>query len=69
MLLPWLAGFAAYQMINPGYLGWWSRQWGNFDDWLGFTPTSWMSASLISFAVAAAVTVPVGLWHRRSRRR
>jgi putative hydroxymethylpyrimidine transporter CytX len=65
MLLPWLLGFVAYQLINPGYLGWWSRQWGRVDRWLHFTPTTWMSASLISFVVAAVATVPVGLLGRR----
>jgi NCS1 family nucleobase:cation symporter-1 len=65
MLVPWIAGFAAYQLINPGYLGWWSRQWLHLAHWLHFTPSSWMSASLISFAVAAVVTVPVGLMRRR----
>ncbi len=69
MVVPWLAGFVAYQLINPGYLGWWSRQWAHLDRWLHFTPTSWMSASLISFAVAAAVTVPVGLVTRAKGKR
>lgn len=64
MLLPWAAGFVAYEMINPGQLGWWTRMWGHLDGWAHFTPTTWMSASLISFAVAAAVTVPVGLVRR-----
>jgi purine-cytosine permease-like protein len=62
MLLPWLAGFAAYQLINPGLIGWWARWWG---DLRWFTPRDWMSASLISFAVAAVATVPVGLLRRR----
>ena len=65
MLVPWFVGFCAYQMINPGYLGWWSRQWGRVDRWLHFTPSTWMSASLISFAVAALATVPIGLLRRR----
>ena len=65
MVLPWLAGFVAYQLINPGYIGWWQRMWGHIDTWLHFTPTSWMSASIVSFAVAAIVTVPVGLLRRR----
>jgi purine-cytosine permease-like protein len=64
MLVPWFVGFCAYQLINPGYLGWWSQQWARIADWLNFTPASWMSASLISFAVAAIVTVPVGLLRR-----
>lgn len=61
MALPWIVGFCAYQLVNPGYLGPWSRGWAHVQDWLHFTPTSWMSASLISFAVAAVVTLPVGL--------
>jgi putative hydroxymethylpyrimidine transporter CytX len=65
MLVPWLAGFVAYQMINPGYIGWWATMWQHIDDALGFTKTSWMSASVLSFLVAAAVTLPVGLVSRR----
>jgi nucleobase:cation symporter-1, NCS1 family len=65
MLLPWLLGFVVFQLINPGYLGWWSRQWARVDGWLHFTPQSWMSASLLSFLVAALVTVPLGLIRRR----
>lgn len=65
MLMPWFAGFISYQLINPGYLDWWSHLWGHVQHALHFTPQSWMSASLISFAVAALVTVPVGLLARR----
>jgi NCS1 family nucleobase:cation symporter-1 len=65
MLVPWFIGFCAYQLINPGFVGWWSRQWGRVDGWLHFTPTTWMSASLLSFIVAALATVPVGLLRRR----
>jgi purine-cytosine permease-like protein len=68
MLVPWILGFAVYQLVNPGYVQWWARQWSRVDRWLGFTPASWMSASLISFAVAAVTTVPVGLWRRRRER-
>jgi putative hydroxymethylpyrimidine transporter CytX len=64
MLVPWLVGFVVYQLVNPGYVGWWSRGWGRIDGWLHFTPTTWMSASLISFVVAALATVPVGLLRR-----
>ncbi len=65
MLLPWFVGFCAYQLVNPGYLAWWSRQWAHVANWLHFTPASWMSASLISFAVAALATVPVAMMNRR----
>jgi nucleobase:cation symporter-1, NCS1 family len=68
MVFPWLIGFVAYQLVNPGYLGWWSRQWGRIDDWLHFTPESWMSASLLSLAVAAAATIPFGLAQRKLAR-
>jgi putative hydroxymethylpyrimidine transporter CytX len=67
MLLPWFAGFVAYQMINPGYIAWWTSMWQHIDDAVGFTPSSWMSASLVSFFVAAIVTVPVGLIERSVR--
>jgi len=65
MLLPWLIGCCAYQLVNPGYVGWWSSMWTHVDDRLHFTPTSWMSASIISFVVAALATVPVELVRRR----
>ncbi|HEY2271489.1 MAG TPA: cytosine permease [Jatrophihabitantaceae bacterium] len=61
MLVPWLAGFVAYQLINPGVIGWWSRMW---TDLRWFDLQSWMSASILSFLVAAAVTVPIGLTER-----
>jgi putative hydroxymethylpyrimidine transporter CytX len=69
MLAPWFLGFVVYQLINPGYLGWWSRRWAGIDRWLHFTPATWMSASLISFAVAALATVPVGILRRAGRGR
>jgi NCS1 family nucleobase:cation symporter-1 len=69
MLVPWLLGFVAYQLINPGYVSWWVSWWQHVDTWLGFTPSSWMSASLLSFLVAATVTLPVGLVERNSRAR
>jgi nucleobase:cation symporter-1, NCS1 family len=68
MLLPWAAGFVTYQLINPGYVSWWASAWTSLGHDIGFTPASWMSASILSFAVAAAVTVVTGLaprWRRR----
>ncbi|MCW2861302.1 MAG: allantoin permease [Actinoallomurus sp.] len=64
MIVAWAAGIATYQLINPGNVGWWSRLWTNIQDALGFTPSSWMSASLLSFAVAAAVTALIGTLSR-----
>jgi purine-cytosine permease-like protein len=69
MLVPWAAGFVTYQLINPGYVSWWAAAWTSFGHDLGFTPASWMSASILSFAVAAAVTLLTGpLTHPRSDR-
>ncbi len=61
MLVPWALGFAAYQLINPGAIGWWVTMWGHVASGLGFTPASWMSASIVSFAVAAVATGLIGL--------
>jgi putative hydroxymethylpyrimidine transporter CytX len=64
MILAWAVGIATYQMINPGNVGWWSRLWIDVQDALGFTPSSWMSASLLSFAAAAIVTAAIGALSR-----
>jgi purine-cytosine permease-like protein len=64
-LAAWALGFVAYQLVNPGSVGWWTSMWRHLQQWLHFTPTSWMSASIISFAVAALATVPAGLLRRR----
>jgi putative hydroxymethylpyrimidine transporter CytX len=63
-LTAWLIGFCAYQVINPGYIGWWARMWGHVDSWLHITVESWMSASLISFVVAAVATLVLALVRR-----
>jgi NCS1 family nucleobase:cation symporter-1 len=60
MLLPWAAGFVTYQLINPGYISWWVSAWTHVAQAIRFTPQVWMSASICSFAVAAAVTLLVG---------
>lgn len=60
MLVPWAAGFLTYQLINPGIVGWWRDFWVARQADLGFTPPSWTSASLLSFAVAAVLTLVLG---------
>jgi putative hydroxymethylpyrimidine transporter CytX len=67
MLVPWAAGFVTYQLVNPGYVSWWASAWTSFGQDIGFTPAGWMSASILSFAVAVAVTVAGGLLHRWRR--
>jgi NCS1 family nucleobase:cation symporter-1 len=64
MLVPWAAGFVTYQLINPGYVSWWVSAWTSVASWLGFTSASWMSASILSFVVAAVVTLAVGFGAR-----
>ena len=60
MLVPWAVGFITYQLINPGYVSWWVSAWSRVAQAIGFTPSSWMSASILSFALAAAATLLVG---------
>jgi nucleobase:cation symporter-1, NCS1 family len=60
MLLAWAAGFVTYQLINPGYVSWWVSIWSAIARAVGFTPASWMSASICSFAVAAVATLLMG---------
>ncbi len=65
LLVPWVVGFVAYQLINPGSIGWWVTAWTHVQEWMHFTPASWMSASVASFVVAAALTLAMGAFRRR----
>lgn len=64
MVLPWLGGFLAYQLVNPGLVDWWASWWLDRRDDLGFTPPTWMSATITSFLVAAVLALVVGSLHR-----
>ena len=69
LLLPWAAGFAAYQLTLPtffsgpgaGWTAWWTARQAD----LGLPATSGLSASLVSLTVAtvltALVTVPAAV--------
>ncbi len=61
MALPWALGFATYQLINPGTVSWWASLWLHIASALHVTPQSWMSASLLSFAVAGVATLLMGI--------
>src|SRR5215475_13399578 len=67
LLVPWAVGFIAYQLINPGSIGWWVTAWTHVQRWIHFTPESWMSASVISFVVAAVLTLAMGAVGSRAR--
>ena len=69
VLLPWAAGFIVYQLINPGYLSWWVSAWTWVRQQIGFTPASWMSASIGSFLVAALLMLAGGSAATLIRRR
>jgi NCS1 family nucleobase:cation symporter-1 len=65
MVLPWAAGFVAYQITVPTQLpSWpgWAEFWARVQDALGISPTNGFSASIVSFAVAALLTVVCRRW-------
>jgi putative hydroxymethylpyrimidine transporter CytX len=61
MLVAWAAGFVTYQLINPGDISWWVSACAWCARLIGFTPASWMSASILSFTVAALATLLAGV--------
>jgi putative hydroxymethylpyrimidine transporter CytX len=58
LLLPWLLGFIAYQLVNPGSISAWASMWHRAGDAVHFSAPSWLSASLFSFVVAFVVSLP-----------
>lgn len=62
MWLAWGVGFVVYQLINPGSVPGWADVWTRVDTALHTTGHVWLSASLTSFVVAAALAwfVPAG---------
>ncbi|TQN44121.1 putative hydroxymethylpyrimidine transporter CytX [Blastococcus colisei] len=77
LLLAWAAGFVAYQLTLPTFFagpgGGWTAWWSARQAELGIDPANGWSASLVSLAVAAALTtlicLPGGLSARRRRAR
>ena len=68
MLVPWVAGFVAYQLTAPTVLSaWpgWEAFWRHGQDLLHISPTNGFSASLVALAVAALLTPPARLRHTR----
>ncbi len=67
MAVPWLAGFAAYQLLNPGTVPLWSDAWRRAQAALHLGQPVFLSASLTSFAVAAVATLLVAPLEHRAR--
>jgi purine-cytosine permease-like protein len=68
LALPWALGFLAYQLVNPGSVARWADIWTALRDAIGFTAPTWMSASILSFIVAAVGTLLLTpLTHARGR--
>ncbi|MFC5748859.1 purine-cytosine permease family protein [Actinomadura rugatobispora] len=65
MIAAWAIGFVAYQLIYPGGVSWWAAFWQDVQGALGFTPQTWMSASLFSFLLAGLAAILVGRLRRR----
>jgi nucleobase:cation symporter-1, NCS1 family len=61
LLVPWVLGFAAYQMVNPGQIAVWADFWTSVREVVSFTPPGWLSGSLFSFGVAFLAAVAVGM--------
>jgi putative hydroxymethylpyrimidine transporter CytX len=60
MVIPWVAGFVTYQLVNPGLVSSWQRFWVARQGDLGFAPPSWASASILSFVVAGVLAYVIG---------
>jgi purine-cytosine permease-like protein len=59
MLVPWVAGFVAYQLTAPTVLAdWasWEAFWRSGQDALGISPTNGFSASVVALLVAGVLT-------------
>jgi hypothetical protein len=69
MVVAWVVGLVAYQLVNPGGAPGWSDAWTSLREAIGFTPPSWLSASLLSFLVAAVVAAVLARLEVTRRRR
>jgi putative hydroxymethylpyrimidine transporter CytX len=65
LLLPWAAGFVAYQLTTPTFFfgvgAGWTSWWAARQEDLGISAASGLSASIVSLTVASLLTVAVAL--------
>jgi len=54
-VVAWLAGFAAYNYLNPGTVSWWVSAMKSVFHGAGTTTFPWASASIVSFVIAFGV--------------
>jgi len=66
MLVAWLIGFVAYQLVNPGTVAGWADLWTWLRELTPLTFPSWLAASWTSFVVAALATLILGRLSRRA---
>ncbi len=66
MAVPWLLGFVVYQLLNPGTVPWWSDAWRHAQAALHLAQPVRLSASITSFAVAAAATLALSRLRSRT---
>jgi nucleobase:cation symporter-1, NCS1 family len=66
MVVAWLVGLVAYQLVNPGGAPGWSDAWLGLRAAIGFDPPSWLSASLLSFVVAGVAAAALTGLERRA---
>ena len=64
MLGAWLAGFVAYQLVNPGLVNGWNDVWTWVRDQIAFAPPSWLAASWFALLVGAVATALLGALER-----
>lgn len=67
MLVPWIAGFVVYQIVNPGFVNAWATFWIERREDLGIAVPTWASASLLSFLTAALLTLAIDAIASRRR--
>jgi purine-cytosine permease-like protein len=58
LLIAWAVGFVVYQLLNPGSLAHWAGFWTRLGTDLHTLGHPWLSASVTSFVVSLAISLP-----------